>query len=257
MQIMRLENEKAAAPVKSIKLVFVQQRSVNMRIGHLKLFLPLFLWLNVSASVVAQEQVTQVPVVIPVAAEAGPEDALDRGTPRGSISGFLDASSQFDFDMAAQYLDLRNLPKEVDELGGHELARQLNHVLSRAVWLDDYTVSDSPEGLKGDGLPDYRDELVVIKTQDGDVPLWMQKVPRGDGEDIWKVSNRSVALVPELYDEFSYPDWIEKVRNTIPVDASFLGIEAFKWLIVIGFVLASWPVLYGLSRLFLLVFSST
>ena len=227
-----------------------------MRIGHLKLFLPLFLWLNVSASVVAQEQVTQVPVVIPVAAEAGPEDALNRGTPRGSISGFLDASSQFDFDMAAQYLDLRNLPKEVDELGGHELARQLNHVLSRAVWLDDYTVSDSPEGLKGDGLPDYRDELVVIKTQDGDVPLWMQKVPRGDGEDIWKVSNRSVALVPELYDEFSYPDWIEKVRNTIPEDASFLGIEAFKWLIVIGFVLASWPVLYGLARLFLLVFSS-
>ncbi|MBT8074137.1 MAG: hypothetical protein HKP21_10570, partial [Xanthomonadales bacterium] len=75
-----------------------------MRIGHLKRFLLLFLWLGVSASVLAQEQVPQVPVVIPVAVETGPEDALNRGTPRGSISGFLEASSQFDFDMAAQYL---------------------------------------------------------------------------------------------------------------------------------------------------------
>ncbi len=227
-----------------------------MRIGHPKHFLLLFFWLCVSASVLAQEQVPQAPVVIPVAVETGPEDALNRGTPRGSITGFLDASSKFDFEMAAQYLDLRNLPEEVEDLGGHELARQLNHVLSRAVWLDDYTVSDSPEGLKGDGLPSYRDELVVIKTQDGDVPLWMQKVPRGDGEDIWKVSNRSVALVPELYDEFSYPDWIEKLRNILPENAFFLGIEAFKWVIIIGIMLVSWPVFYGLARLLLLTFSS-
>ena len=37
------------------------------------------------------------------------------------------------------------LPEEVDELGGPELARQLHHVLSRAVWLDDYSVSEIPD----------------------------------------------------------------------------------------------------------------
>ena len=91
----------------------------------------------------------------------------------GSITGFLEASSAFDFDKAAQFLDLRNLPDEAEELGGQELAKQLNHVLSRAVWLNDYTVSDSPEGIKGDDLPSYRDELVVVKTNDGDVQLLM------------------------------------------------------------------------------------
>jgi MscS family membrane protein len=229
-----------------------------MKIGHLKksFLLLILLWLGAPGAALAQEQVPQAPVVIPIAVETGPEDALNRGTPRGSIKGFLDAASDFDFEKAAQFLDLRNLPEDVDELGGSELARQLNFVLSRAMWLDDYTVSDSPDGVKGDGLPTYRDELVVIKSSDGDVPLWMQKVPRGDGEDIWKVSNRSVALVPELYDEFSYPEWIEKIRNAVPEDSAFLGIETFKWLIVLGFVVISWPVFYGIARLLLLAFSS-
>jgi MscS family membrane protein len=199
---------------------------------------------------------TETSATPPVVVDTGPEDALNRGTPRGSIIGFLEASSVFDFEKAAQFLDLRNLPEEAEELGGRELARQLNHVLSRAVWLDDYTVSDKPGGVKGDNLPDYRDQLVVIKTKQGDVPMWMQHVPRGDGEEIWKVSNRSVALVPELYDEFSYPAYIERIRNWFPEDAAFLGVEAFKWLIFIFFALLSWPVFRLIGLLLIRVFSS-
>jgi len=225
--------------------------------ANLKITALLILILAFSPSSFAQDEAsTGTPATAPVVVDRGPEDALNRGTPRGSIIGFLEASSVFDFEKAAQFLDLRNLPEEASELGGHELARQLNHVLSRAVWLDDYTVSDKPGGLKGDGLPDYRDQLVVIKTKEGDVPIWMQHVPRGDGEDIWKVSNRSVALVPELYDEFSYPAFIEKIRNWFPEDAAFLGIEAFKWLIFGGLALLSWPVFRLTGLLLVRVFSS-
>ena len=156
------------------------------------LILPLLL----SVSAMAQETEPGEVIKTPIPVDTGPEDALNRGTPRGSIIGYMEASAVFDFEKAAEYLDLRNLPPEVEQIGGHELARQLNHVLSRAVWLDDYTVSESPDGVKGDGLPDYRDELVVIKTEDGDVTIWMQHVKRGDGEMIWKISNRSVALIP-------------------------------------------------------------
>jgi len=135
-------------------------------------------------------------VVAPGVEETGPEDALNRGTPRGSAIGFLEACARPDFERAAEYLDLRNLPEEVAEIGGRELARQLNHVLSRTVWLDDYNVSNNPEGTKGDGLPEFRDELVVIRTADErKFPIWLQRVPRGDGELIWKVSNRSAVLI--------------------------------------------------------------
>lgn len=91
-------------------------------------------------------------------------------------------------------------------VGGHDLARQLDHVLSRTVWLDNYNVSDSPEGAKGGDLASFRDKLVTVITLDGrNYPIWMQRVPRGDGEKMWKISHRSVELIPELYDKFSYP----------------------------------------------------
>jgi MscS family membrane protein len=220
-----------------------------------------FLWLGLHvASAFAQDQpppgdIATTTIVSPAVAGPGPEDALNRGTPRGSINGFLEACEAFDFERAAEYLDLRSLPEEVAALGGAELARQFSHVLSRSVWLDDYSVSDQPQGLKGDGLPAYRDELVRIQTDDGERAIWLQHVPRGDGELIWKISNRSVALFPELYDQYSYPPGVETVRGWFPEGASFLGLEAFKWFIIVLLSLLSWPVFHllgvGLARLFI------
>jgi MscS family membrane protein len=218
----------------------------------------LILAFGFNTTVDAQNEVTEsATVTIPIPVDKGPEDLLNRGTPRGSIIGFLDAASKFDFEKAAEFLDLRNLPAEVSELGGKELARQLNHVLSRSVWLDDYSVSDKPNGEKGDGLPEYRDHLLTIKDLQGkDIPMWMQHVPRGDGEKIWKVSNRSIALIPGLYEEFSYPQQIERIRSWFPADASFLGLEAFKWFILITVAILCWPIFYVLGRLLTALFSS-
>ena len=210
--------------------------------------------LLISAQSIAQEQTAGT--VTEAVGDKGPEDALHRGTPRGSIVGYLQACAEFDFEKAAEFLDLRNLPREVEAVGGPELARQLNHVLSRAVWLDDYTVSDSPDGLKGDGLPDYRDELVIIHRKDGELSLFMQHVPRGDGEMIWKLSNRSVAEIPKLYNEFSYPPGVETIRGWFPKNASFLGLEAFKWFIIVVLALLSWPVFYLIGVLLTRLFSS-
>ena len=166
-------------------------------------------------TVLAQDTQTETVTVttLPAPVDKGPDDALGRGNPRGSIVGYLDAASKFNWEKAAEYLDLRNVPEDVGEIGGPELARQLNHVLSRSVWLDDYSVTEAASGVRGDGLPEYRDELLTIPTEDGPVPIWIQQVPRGDGEKIWKVSNRSVARIPELYDEFSYPAPVEAIRT--------------------------------------------
>jgi MscS family membrane protein len=132
----------------------------------------------------------------------------------------------------------------------------LNQVFSRAVWIDDYTASDKPGGVKGDDLPDYRDELVVIPTPEGEVPIWLQHVPRGDGELIWKISNRSVARIPELYSYYSYPKLVEKIRNWTPDGISFLGLEGFKWVILVAVLVVFWPVFYLLGWLIARIISS-
>ncbi|NNJ79517.1 MAG: mechanosensitive ion channel [Xanthomonadales bacterium] len=224
------------------------------------LVLVTLLFLPISEALFAQADTTKEAPVAPatVAPENDvPEDALNRGTPRRSAIGFLEACSNLDYEKAAEFLDLRNLPRDIAEIGGKELARQLNHVLSRSVWLDDYNVSDSAEGAKGDGLPEYRDLLVTITDLDGELrPIWLQKVPRGDGVTIWKISNRSVALVPELYEQFSYSPIVETIRKWFPEDWSFLGLEAFKWFIMLVFVAIAWPLFWLLGWLLSRLFSS-
>ena len=230
-----------------------------MKLNLLKLFMLPFVtcFLLNTLTAQAQEEQTESAVVVPVpAVDTGPEDALDRGNPRSSIVGFLMAANEFNWEKAAEYLDLRNLPSEIEEVGGPELARQLNHVISRSVWLDQVSVSDKPDGLQGDGLPSYRDVLVTVPGEEGDVQLWMQKVPRPDGVMIWKLSNRSVAKIPELYDFYSYPAPVEKVRSWFSDEASFLGLELFKWFIIAIVALVFWPVFYVVGILLSRLFSS-
>ncbi len=161
-----------------------------------------------------------------------PEDALGRGTPRGAALGYLNAVQEQDYETAADYLDLRNLPRNLKLTAedGPRLSQELQLVLDRKLWIDIPTLSNDPGGMVGDGLPTFRDRMGVIKTSTGDVELLLQRVPRGDGVFIWKLSNVTVALIPGLYKEFSYPPWVEAIRDVIP-DVSFLGAELFKWVI--------------------------
>lgn len=190
------------------------------------------------------------PAALPAQEEAeAPRDALDRGIPWSSMRGFLLAASDQDFGTAAEYLDLRNLPPEVSNLGGQELARQLNLVLSRTMRLQDYDLDTTPSGRQGDGLPDFRDELGRIPGPDGDVILYLQHVPREDGVMIWKISNQSVAEIPSLYAFYAPDPWVEAIRQRLPANMGFLGLELYKWVIMLAVGLLAWPVFHLIGAL--------
>ena len=70
--------------------------------------------------------------------------------------------------------------------------------------IDFEDLSDDPLGHMDDGLPRYRDRITTVKTKNGPVDILMQRVPRGDGVFIWKISNATVAMIPALDDEFGY-----------------------------------------------------
>jgi MscS family membrane protein len=172
------------------------------------------------------------------------KDNLGRDTPRSSFSGFLKLTEEFDYESAAQYVDLRNLPHAVRKYDGKELARQLDFIIKRGMKIDANQLSQKTSGQVVDGLPDYRDELGHLIGDDGEQVLYMQRVPGLDDNYIWKVSNASIALVPELYDYFSYPVWVENIRERFPSDSSLLGIELFKWIIVLGAAIILFPVFW-------------
>ena len=159
---------------------------------------------------------------------AGPLDDFDRGVPRSSVMGFFKASREGDYERAAKYLDLRNLPKGLDPSQGADLARRLKIVLDRSLWIDLDLLSTNPEGQSDDGLPSYRDMVGRIKTPKKTVDIFLQRVPRQDGVYIWKFSNRTVAEIPHLYKHFGYGPLEETLSKLFP-DVQFLGWQLWQW----------------------------
>ncbi len=152
----------------------------------------------------------------------GPADEFNRGVPRSSLKGYLKAARDGDFERAAKYLDLRYLPDRMDESQGPQLARQLKIALDKVIWFDLDMVSAHPAGFPDDGLPLDRDSIGRVKTPEKTVDILMQRVPRGDGAYIWKISNQTVAEIPHLYEYFGYGPFGETLSKMFP-DARFLG----------------------------------
>jgi MscS family membrane protein len=201
-----------------------------------------------ATNVFAQEPVTQAAAEVAAPADDILEDAFDRGTPRRSLVGFLTAAQNRDYEAAAEYLDFRNLPSSAEAFDGPALAHGLAIVIERKLWIDLAELDDSHDGARGDGLPSYRDKFAELETKDGAVILLLQQVPRGDGEFIWKISNRTVAEIPSLYDEFGYGRVEEWLIDFLP-DVTILNVELFKWVIVIGTAVIAYPILLLLLRL--------
>jgi len=185
--------------------------------------------------------------VSPESARLGvPQDEFGRGTPRSTVQRFLAAARARDFDRAANYLDLENLPAGLEARQGPELARQLKIVLDRVLWIDVDVLSTSPEGDVEDGLPYSRDRVGHLAGQARAYDILVQRLPRGDGMDIWKFASATVADIPALYGEFGYGR-LESVFPPWFFDVQVLGIEVWFWVwFIIAWCLA-FPVAMALT----------
>ena len=209
-------------------------------------------WLLLSASILAAVQAAAQDEAEPPASPEPPAviaDEFDRGTPLRSVEMFLKVAEVGDYQTAAQYLDLRNLRGEAGNLPGAVLAERLYVIASRAKWVDVDEMVDDPRGRLNDGLPSYRDSIGTVMHDDERVRLYMQRVPRGDGEFIWKVSNATVTMVPELYEIYGYSEFVENIRARLP-DRSFLGYELFKWVIALSVGFLTYLAFFALALLY-------
>ena len=149
-------------------------------------------------------------------------DQVDQRTPLKTAQGFMRFAELGEYERAAEYLDLRYLPKELGETDGAVLAERLYIVISRKMQIEFDALSDEPDGIDNDGLPSYRDTLGSLDTQQGNLSIYLQLIPAEEDTRIWKISNASVARIPQLYKEFGYSPFVGYVRDLVP-EGSFLG----------------------------------
>ena len=171
---------------------------------------------------------------------SGPYDEHNRSTPRSSLIALALAVREDDYERAVNYLDIRNLPFSLEEeLNGEDLVRKLVIVAKRAMTIDFEELSDDPLGHKDDGLPSYRDRVTTLKTKNGPVDILMQRVPRGDGVFVWKISNATVAIIPALDDEFGYGLIGNRLSEIFPHYIVF-GFEVWQIVMLIGLLIAGY-----------------
>jgi len=197
-----------------------------------------------ASSVAAQDTPPATPAPPPPAGEelsdlAGPPDRYNRGTPRGSVSGFISACRKGDYERATQYMDLRRLSKKEREQGPR-IARQLKEVLDQKLWVDFATLSNRNAGFADDGLPGWQDRLGEIETREGLVTLLLQRVPReDDGVRIWKISAATVGQTAALYEEFG-PGVIETWLPPVFFEVHVLDLALWQWLGLLLLAVVPW-----------------
>ncbi len=180
----------------------------------------------------------------------GPADPLDRGVPRSAMQGFLDAARSDDFEKAGRYLEL---PRSMPAARAPMLAQQLKIVLDRELWVDLETLSDQPGGVQDDGLPPGRDRVGKIKTKRRTVDIMLDRVRReDDGTPIWKISDATVARVPQLYEEFGYGPLGEWLPSLF-FEWRLLEVQLWQWIGLATFVVLAYAVGLGVGLLFIRV----
>ena len=178
-------------------------------------------------------------------------------TPLTVVLAIGHAMENKDLETAATYLDLRYLPAGIGKDDGPILMKHLGVVWSQQHIVDLSTLSDQPEGHQNDGLPSYRDLLGTITLKDGSVPIYLQRVPDGDGNKVWKISNATVSKIPELWDELGYHPLAESISGYLP-QFSILDMNNWQFVSLIIILFATWYFTAALRwlMLYLVSFSS-
>ncbi len=112
--------------------------------------------------------------------------------------------------------------------------------------IDFEELSDDPLGHLDDGLPKYRDRITTLKTKGGSVDILMQRVPRGDGVFVWKISNATVAIIPALDDEFGYGIIGNHLSEIFPHYVVF-GFEVWQIVMLIGLLIVGYVFAYVIT----------
>jgi MscS family membrane protein len=159
-----------------------------------------------------------------------PKDALGRETPRGTLSGFIDAIRKDDFDRAASYLNLSYLTKTQAAAQGPKLARSLETLLDSGAQLTPISIlSNEVEGNENDGLSEGLERLGTLVGNGESADLVAERITGKDGISIWLISTETMRKVPKLVKNVKSPP-IDRLLPKTLLEHKVAGAPVGHWL---------------------------
>lgn len=215
---------------------------------NIRLILPVFLLLGFLSCLVPLSSACATAALAPSSEKAGeapgaelPSDEMGRSTPRGTVTGFLDAIAKQDFDKASQYLDLSKIPEASRKTRGPELAQDLQSLLDKNGWFfPSSMISNDRDGRKDEeGLEDSFDRIGNLRGNGRTIEITAQQVER-DGNKIWLISSDTLGQLRTLSEAATEEPMINKVLPDFLIDTKWFGAPAGHWIAVIFLLAASY-----------------
>jgi MscS family membrane protein len=161
-------------------------------------------------------------------------------SPLNALLGLRKAMKEKDHEKAADFLDRRYLPEEMEEYTSEELLEALGYVFGQQNILNLADISDNPEGNLKDGLPKYREQIGTVIISSGEIPIYLQRVPDGKGGRVWKLSNATVEQIPIMWEELGYSPVADYLNKNLPT-ITFMGMDNWQLLGTVLFFILAWP----------------
>ena len=166
-------------------------------------------------------------------------DPFGRDTPRGAVTGLLNALQARDYMRAANYFDL---PGDDDPEVGEEgaaIAQQMQAALDRGGTLLAFAVlSNEPSGRVDDGLPAEREQVGAFSAGDESAPILLSRSQAADGAQIWRISEET----------------IKELTSNVPPDDAVPSAAEDDSYIVAGAPVGDWLLLLGVAAGSFLIF---
>ena len=198
---------------------------------------PLAFLVLLAASRPAGAQLPGLPkgLVGPIAPTPTPAAESTPDSPRSAVGQFLALARRGHHEEAARILDLPSS----QEKNGASLARQLNLVLDRQLWIDLEKVSANPAGTKDDGLPPELEEIGALAGPNGKPePVRLVRKERAEGP-IWLFSRQTVAHVPAWYARLDNRALLDRIPAPLlrPGPQQLLW---WQWIAVLALFVPAW-----------------
>src|ERR1700687_4035274 len=156
-------------------------------------------------------------------------DPLGRGTPHGTVLGFLHAAQDENYSVAAQYFQPATAHHRLDPTEEQDLAAQLLAVINQKILTSSLeSLSDDPQGRLDDGLPPNQELLIGVR----EFSIVLLRLDDDHGNKLWYISRKTLDAIPETYDSLQFSD-IEKKLPSYLTKHRFLSMPLWQWIAIL------------------------
>ena len=157
-------------------------------------------------------------------------DPFGRRTPRGTISGFINAVAEKDYEKAAKFLNMKQASVRAK---GEDLARVLEKFLDRRGQIYPYSwISAETGGRVDDDLPPSLDKIGSISVEGETIDLYLEETKDKSGAPIWLISSATIEKVHAIRALSDTEMLVDRIIPPVLERHDWGGVSVGQWLMM-------------------------